>query len=106
MLRTIYIGGALEYACKFWASHLVKVPSSDNNFEKIGRALEKFFTTNFLFWVEVLVLTGNLDIGIYALNDVEQWYILVSNMEGIYWSSYSYLLRQEIPASGQGMQGF
>ena len=79
-LKTIYIGDALEYACKFWSSHLAKASRSSCDFEGIIEALHQFFTTKFLFWIEVLVLTKNLNIGIYALNDVEQWYISVSNI--------------------------
>ena len=77
-ITTTYIGGALEYACRFWASHLAKVPSSGHHSEEVNRSIDKFFMTNFLFWIEVLILTRNLDIGIYALNDIEQWYNMVS----------------------------
>ena len=82
-LRNIYIGDALEYACKFWTSHLAKSPSSGHDFEEINEAITEFFTTNFLFWIEILILTKNLDAGVYALNDVEQWYMLVSDVEAL-----------------------
>jgi len=76
--KTAHIGDALEYACHFWTKHLAKIPSSDHGVEEIHQAIDKFFKTGFLSWIEVLILTGNLDIGVYGLNDIEQWYTLVS----------------------------
>ena len=75
--RAIYIGDSLEYACCFWTKHL-KISGSQNCVEEVYRAINKFFPTGFLFWVEVLVLMGKLDIGVYALNDIQQWCVLVS----------------------------
>ena len=78
--RTSYIGKGLEYACCFWASHLAKVTNSSPDDDEVFRAINEFFTTNFLFWVEILCFMGNLDIGVYALNDVDHWYRMVSYM--------------------------
>jgi len=76
--RVIHIEGALEYACCFWTKHLAKVSSGSNRAEEAYQAINKFFETGFLFWIEALILMGKLDIGIYALNDIQQWCILVS----------------------------
>ena len=75
------IGNALEYACRFWTRHLVAIPSSSQNIEGVYKAIDGFFTTCLLFWIEVLSLTGNLNAGIHALNDVQEWYLLVSCAE-------------------------
>ena len=75
--RAANIGDALEYACCFWASYLVKVITSGPD-DEVFRAIDEFFTTCFLFWVEVLSLVRNLGIGIHALNDVDKWYMMVS----------------------------
>ena len=83
-----YVGSALEYACCFWTRHLVKTPSDGHNGE-IQKAIDEFFTTHLLFWIEVLAIMGNLDIGVYAINDIKQWYISVSYKEYIYHSMYS-----------------
>ena len=96
-----HIGDALGYACCFWTKHLLGIPGSGPGVEKVHAAIDKFFTTCLLFWIEVLILIGKLDISIYSLNDIEQWYTLVSCV----WSvcprnSYSYLFRPESPASG------
>ena len=79
-LRKDCIGDALEYACCFWTKHLLRIPGSGPGIEEVQEAIEKFFTTGLLFWIEVLILLGKLDIGIYALNDIQQWYTLVSCM--------------------------
>jgi len=99
--RTAYIGDALGYACNFWASHLVRSASSGPDVEKVYEAINEFFTTSFLFWIEALSLLGKLDIGVYALNDIQQWYIVVSCTEPPT-KTYLYLclFRQEFPASG------
>ena len=78
--RTAHIGDALEYPCCFWASHLVKTASSDPGNGEVLVAIDYFFTTCFLFWIEVLSLVKNLNIGVYALNNISQWYTKVSYM--------------------------
>ena len=76
--RKEYIGDALEYACQFWTKHLVESPSSGYEAEKVQRAIDKFFTTHLLFWIEVLAIMGRLDVSVHSINDIQQWYILVS----------------------------
>ena len=76
--RATYIGEALKYACQFWTNHLVKIPDSNPGVEEIQKAIDEFFTIQLLFWIEVLSLMGELDAGIYALNNIVQWYMLVS----------------------------
>ena len=77
-LRKDHIGEALEYACCFWTKHLLFILGHGPHVEEVQRAVDQFFTTHFLHWIEVLALAGNLDTGVYAMNDVEQWYALVS----------------------------
>ena len=78
--RIAYIGEALKYACSFWTSHLMKCGSSGPDAEEVHLAIDEFFTTCFLFWIEVLSLLGKLDTGVYALNDIQQWYLVVSDI--------------------------
>ena len=75
-----YIGGGLEYACKFWTKHLLETPNSSHHAEKVQKAVEKFFKVHLLHWIEVLAITGNLGVGVHAMNDVQQWCNLVSGM--------------------------
>jgi len=78
--QKVHIGGALKYACQFWTKHLLEVPSSSPHFEEVQRAIDRFFTVHLLHWIEVLVLTENLGVGVHAMNDIEQWYNLVSDV--------------------------
>ena len=81
--RKKHIGDTLEYACCFWTKHLVKVPANSTDIGEVQEAIDEFSTTYLLFWIEVLSLTGNLGVGVHALNDVKQWYTLVSYMLSI-----------------------
>ena len=65
-----HIGDALEYACCFWTKHLLKIPSGSPHVKEVQKAIDDFFKTYFLFWIEVLSLTGTLNIGVYVLNDI------------------------------------
>ena len=99
--RKVYIGDTLEYACCFWAKHLVGIPGSGPDIGEVQEAIDKFFTTSLLFWIEVLSLLGKLDIGVYALNDIQQWYKLVSCVWNVCpGNPYLQLSRQGFHASG------
>jgi hypothetical protein len=87
-----YIGAALEYTCKFWTNHLLGVPSSGPHVKEAKKKIDKFFTTHLLQWIEVLALTGNLGVGVYAMNQVKQWYESVSNLRIIWQNPSSWLL--------------
>jgi len=91
-----HIGEALEYACQFWSKHLLMVPSSSPHVGEVQEVIEEFFTRHLLYWIEVLALTENLGVGIYAMNDVEQWYTLVSVMQTVSWSLYSCSLFRQV----------
>jgi len=100
--KKVHIGEALEYACIFWSKHLLMVPSSSSHAMEVQKAVEEFFTRHLLYWIEVLALTGNLGAGVHAMNDVEQWYALVSAVLTNWWGLYSCSLsRQGFHACGQ-----
>jgi len=73
-----HIGEALKYACCFWAKHLLMISSSSSCIKEVEKGINQFFTTCLPYWIEVLALTGNLGMGVYAINDVDQWCALVS----------------------------
>ena len=89
--QNLYIGDALKYACSFWTRHLLKAPSSGYDTEEVQKAIDEFFTTYLLFWIEVLVIVGSLDVGVHAINDIQQWYISVS-FQGLFTKSYTHRL--------------
>jgi hypothetical protein len=76
--RKTHIGDALGYACQFWTRHLLEIPSSSSDVEEVHKAIENFFTTLLLYWIEALSLMENLDVAVYSINDVGKWYTLVS----------------------------
>ena len=78
--KKAHIGDALEYACKFWTKHLLEIPSSSLHTEKVETAIERFFTAHLLHWIEVLAITENLGVGVYAMNDIKQSYNMVSSV--------------------------
>jgi hypothetical protein len=77
--RKTHIGDALEYACQFWTRHLLEIPSNSHNIEEVYKAIDDFFETQLLYWIEVLSLMGNLNVGVYAINNVHKWYTSVSH---------------------------
>ena len=92
--KKLHIGGALGYACRFWTKHLIKTPNSGHRVEEVQKAIDEFFTTYLLFWIEVLVVMGNLDTSVYVIKDIQQWYISVS-CENLFVKFYIYgLFRQ------------
>ena len=77
-LRAIHIGDGLEYACQFWTRHLARTVSSKGSVEEVHEAIDEFFSTSLLSWIEVLSLMQKLGVGIHALNDIDRWYQTVS----------------------------
>ena len=78
--RRAHIGDVLGYACHYWANHLKGIPSSGPGVEEVCKAIDEFFTMCLLFWIEVLSIMENLDVCVYSLKDIQQWYMLVSYM--------------------------
>ena len=99
--RKEHIGDGLQYACQFWTKHLVQSPSSGPTVEKVQQAIEKFFTVHLLFWIEVLVIMENLDICVHSINDIQQWYTLVSSRDPVWYVCIHLLFRGAIFANGQ-----
>ena len=89
--RETCIGSALEYACRFWTKHLAKIPGNGPHVKQVQEAIDEFFAKRLLSWIEVLSLTRNLNVGVYALDDIDQWYLSVSCMEylRIYFHMYT-----------------
>ena len=79
-----HIGDALGYACQFWTKHLLGVPSSSPHIQELQRGVDQFFKVQLLYWIEVLALMKRLDIGVYAMDDVKQWYTQVSTIWSIF----------------------
>jgi len=70
--REACVGNALEYSCRFWTKHLAKVLGNGPHVERVQKAVDEFFVTRLLFWIEVLSITGYLGEGVYVINEIQQ----------------------------------
>jgi hypothetical protein len=59
----------LAYSCQFWADHLLYMPVGD----KIVKTVNEFFNTRLLYWLEVLSLTGQVNIASPAMMAIADW---------------------------------
>jgi hypothetical protein len=99
--RKSHIGDTLGYACQFWTRHLLEIPSNSSDVEEVHKAIDNFFTTLLLYWIEALSLMENLDVAVYSINNIGKWYTLVGYGLNAHWNLYSYLLsRHKLPVSG------
>jgi hypothetical protein len=78
------IGDSLEYACCFWTKHLLEVSGNSSCAGEVQTAINEFFTIHLLHWIEVLILTRNLELGVHAIKDIEKWSASVSAVQTIY----------------------
>jgi len=65
-----YIPPALSYSCRFWADHLAQVPMFDTD---VFQGLQLFMEENFLFWLEVLSVRGEVPVATKALLMLRTW---------------------------------
>ena len=69
----------IRWLClSWWTKYLVRTTRSSCNVDEIHGEINQFFTIYLLFWTEVPSLTGYLDVGVYAINDIGEWHIAVS----------------------------
>ncbi|KAH9480814.1 Vegetative incompatibility protein HET-E-1 [Psilocybe cubensis] len=64
-----FISTQLLYACRFWDDHLKLVDFDEN----LVRKIEKFFSTKFLFWLEVLSVTNTIPLAVQAMVLLSNW---------------------------------
>ena len=68
-----YISTALQYACRWWHTHLVDQHIPSINTHKITSALHRFLERKFLFWLEVLSVLGAVRNAAEALRATVGW---------------------------------
>ena len=69
--REQYISHGLQYACKSWHKHLVKMHTT--NISKITSALHHFLEKKFLCWLEALSVLGATRDAVDALGIAAKW---------------------------------
>jgi hypothetical protein len=65
----IAISAALSYACLFWTRHLEHITFKEGIFFE----LERFMTSKFLYWLEVLSLKRAMSVAVGSLERVAIW---------------------------------
>ena len=68
-----YIDPALQYACRWWHTHLVDRHAPSANTCEITSALHRFLERKFLFWLEVLSVLGAVRNAVEALQVAMGW---------------------------------
>jgi len=53
------------------AKNITRTTSTSHDVEEVHKGINAFFTTSQLFWIGVLSLTEDLDVGVYVLNKIE-----------------------------------
>ena len=74
-----YIDPALQYACKSWHTHLIGEHATSPDMVGITSALRRFLESNFLFWLEVLSVLGDVRVAVDALRAAAGWLEVCSN---------------------------
>jgi hypothetical protein len=75
--REKFVGGALEYACRFWTHHILASKTGEDIDLKLD-LLQDFFENRSLFWIEILSILGDLGIASYSVQRVQEWLKSVS----------------------------
>ena len=63
-----HIGNALEYACRSWNKHIIGKMSAQTT-----EILNEFLEEKFIFWLEVLSVTGAVRHAVDALEVIVKW---------------------------------
>jgi len=81
------LGGAVRYACGYWARHLELCPTSGTYHFQVALSATKILKSAPL-WIEVMSLEGHLEGVIHSMNSLLAWLdkvscYLLSNLEGL-----------------------
>ncbi|KAG6864065.1 hypothetical protein C0991_000426 [Blastosporella zonata] len=73
-----YNTGLLDYACRYWAEHLMKVPPTPY----LQKVFEEFLESKLVFWIERLDVSGDLMVAAEALERARIWYHVSDDFPG------------------------
>ena len=74
------VGGALRYACGYWAMH-VRSSGTDSGVVRLASSVTKFFMINFLPWVEIMSLENRLEVVIHSIQSLFEWIDMVCALD-------------------------
>ena len=67
------VGGALRYACGYWAMHIQFSPTTEDFSVQLIASVTEFFENNALPWIEVMSLENRLEGVIHSINYLFDW---------------------------------
>jgi hypothetical protein len=67
------VGGALRYACRYWAMHVRSSPTTGDYADKLIVAACKFFRIDAIQWIEVMSLENRLESVIHSIHSILEW---------------------------------
>jgi hypothetical protein len=67
------ISGPLQYACQYWGAHLQETPHREDRSAVLVTDIQNFFYNRFLYWLEVMSVTGQVATAITALLSAADW---------------------------------
>ena len=67
------VGGALRYACRYWAMHVQSSPITNDYAVRLIASATEFFKNNALPWIEVMSLEDRLEGVIHSIHYLFGW---------------------------------
>ena len=74
------VGGALRYACSYWALHARASPTTGDCASRLIASATEFLRNNALPWIEVMSLETRLEGVIHGINSLFDWLREVCNL--------------------------
>jgi len=74
------VGGALRYACGYWAMHIKSSPTTDDYAIRLIASATEFFNNNALPWIEVMSLENRLEGVILSIHSLFDWLNMVCGL--------------------------
>jgi len=75
------VGGALRYACGYWAMHIQSSPTTNDHAIRLIASATEFFNNNALPWIEVMSLENRLEDVIHSIRGLLDWLELVCELD-------------------------
>ena len=67
------VGGALRYACGYWAMHVRLSPTTEDYATQLIASATEFFRHSAVPWIEVMSLENRLESVIHGINNLFEW---------------------------------
>ena len=71
------VGGALRYACAYWAIHVQSSLAANDYISHLISSVTEFFEKNALPWIEIMSLEKRLESVIHSIRSIFEWVDMV-----------------------------